>query len=113
MPGSIRGERAVEVGEVDASASKLGPPIAADLAAARSAELRDLIDAKKKEYSRRRSGEMSDVVLTGRRRGVLGGITEDYLDVIVDSTELAQRFTAQLEWVEGKLIGRAVEEAVA
>lgn len=89
-----------------ASAKRLGPPVVPALAAARSAELRDLVKEKKRKYSARRSGEITDVVLTSRRNGVMEGITGDYLTVVVAGNPGSQRFDAELEWTDGTLHAR-------
>jgi threonylcarbamoyladenosine tRNA methylthiotransferase MtaB len=65
----------------DTSAGRLGPPVDPSVAAARSAELRALAAEKGAAYRRRRHGGPADVVVLGRQRGRVQGLTEDYLEV--------------------------------
>ncbi len=63
-----------------ASAQRLGRPVPPEVAAERSAELREVGRAKGEAYRGRRRGD-ADVVVLGRIRGRFEGLTEDYLTV--------------------------------
>lgn len=65
----------------DASSQRLGPPMQPDVVAARAAELRAMADHKAAAYREQRGGGMADVVVLGRSRGRVRGLTEDFLDV--------------------------------
>lgn len=65
----------------DASAQRIGPPVHPQVVAGRAAELRDLADRKAAAYRARRDGGLADVVMLGRSRGRVRGLTEDFLDV--------------------------------
>lgn len=82
----------------DAAARRLGPPVPAAVASARSAELRALVAEKAASYTARRSGEPGDVVLLGRRAGCFEGLTGDYLTVRLSTAAgvLPSRFTGLL-----------------
>lgn len=81
-----------------ASAQRLGPPVEAARLADRSAELRELADAKGRAYRRARNGRPADVVTLGRQQGRHRGLTEDYLDVYFATDPPApSRFAATVE----------------
>ena len=65
----------------DASSQRIGPPVRPEIVAARAAGLRDLADRKAAAYRERRDGGVADVVVLGRSRGRVRGLTEDFLDV--------------------------------
>jgi threonylcarbamoyladenosine tRNA methylthiotransferase MtaB len=65
----------------DASSQRIGPPVQPEVVAVRAAGLRDLADRKAAAYRERRDGGMADVVVLGRSRGRVRGLTEDFLDV--------------------------------
>jgi threonylcarbamoyladenosine tRNA methylthiotransferase MtaB len=76
---------------------KLGPPTHPDVVKSRSAELRDLADARLSEYKTTRDGTEGDVVLIRRSSGRYEGLTEDYLTVFTPiDTVVPARFRAML-----------------
>ncbi len=81
-----------------ASARRLGRPVEAAVAADRSAELRELANAKGAAHRRARSGGQADIVMVSRQRGRHRGLTEDYLNVYL-ATDLPapSRFSATVE----------------
>ncbi len=96
----------------EAAAHRLGPPVDPRVAAARSAELRTIVDEKAVVHRRRRAGDHADVVLLGRSSGRFEGLTEDYLPVS-GTTEraLPARFGARLSLdADGGLTAVPVEE---
>jgi threonylcarbamoyladenosine tRNA methylthiotransferase MtaB len=83
----------------EASARRLGPPVAPALARVRAAELRALAAAGGEAHAARRHGGMADVVLLDRRHGRYTALTEDYLTVDVapaDDGPPPARFRARL-----------------
>ena len=70
----------------DASARRLGPPVAPEVVRARSAELRALAAVQGDAHTARRHGGIADAVLLERRRGRFTALTEDYLAVAVAPT---------------------------
>jgi threonylcarbamoyladenosine tRNA methylthiotransferase MtaB len=80
-----------------ASAHRIGPPVDPQLAAARSAELRAIVDEKAAKHRRARAGKYADVVLLRRSAGQFEGLTEDYLPVVGKTDqELPPRFDSRL-----------------
>jgi threonylcarbamoyladenosine tRNA methylthiotransferase MtaB len=82
-----------------APARRLGPPVAAPGVRDRAAELRSLAAERAARYRRARHGGPADIVLLNRRAGRFAGLTEDYLDVYLPTTEERPpaRFPARLE----------------
>jgi threonylcarbamoyladenosine tRNA methylthiotransferase MtaB len=84
-----------------ASARRLGPPVHPSATASRSAELRDLAEQKGAAYRQRRIGGDADVVVLGRHRGKVQGLTEDYLEVSLPADRTyPPRFAAVLRQEE-------------
>ncbi|UCF39975.1 MAG: MiaB/RimO family radical SAM methylthiotransferase [Gemmatimonadota bacterium] len=80
-----------------AAARRLGTPVAPEVAAARSAELRAVAAEKGAAYRARRDGRDADVVLLRRHRGWYEGLTEDYLTVYLPTERaVPDRFRATL-----------------
>ena len=69
----------------DAPAARLPGPVPSDVIRERARALRELGDAKAAAYRRRRSGQTADGVVTGRQKGQIEVMTEDYLSVYLDT----------------------------
>jgi threonylcarbamoyladenosine tRNA methylthiotransferase MtaB len=82
-----------------AAARRLGPPVPAPLARERAAELRTLVARRADRYWNARHGGRADVVLLDHQAGRFAGLTEDYLDVYLPTSEAppSPRFPARLE----------------
>jgi threonylcarbamoyladenosine tRNA methylthiotransferase MtaB len=94
------------------SAPRLGPPTDPQRAAARSAELRAIVDEKAARHRHARAGERADVVLLRRSGGRFEGLTEDYLTVTGSTDqELPARFDARLSLDQGGKLGAIPIEA--
>jgi len=65
----------------DAPAAKLPAQLPQATISARARQLRELGEAKARAYRARRVGEQADGVVSGRRRGQVDVLTEDYLSV--------------------------------
>ncbi len=88
----------------EASARRLGTPVAPPVVAERSAELRDLGAGKATAYGVSRDGGHADVVVLRRLHGQFEGLTEDYLSVYLPTDPVVpRRFPARLCAVRGKL----------
>ena len=84
-----------------AASQRLGAPVDAGTAAARSAELRTLAADKGAVYRARRAGARADVVLLRRCGGWFEGLTEDYLTVYLPTDRaVPRRFGAVLRHAE-------------
>jgi threonylcarbamoyladenosine tRNA methylthiotransferase MtaB len=80
-----------------AAAGRIGAPVDARIAAARSEELRELAREKHRAHVAKRLGNAADVVITGRTHGEYQGITEDYLDLQINTDDpLPARFHGAL-----------------
>ena len=91
-----------------ASARRLGRPVAPELAAARSAELRAAAVAGGATYRAARAGGPADVVVLRRRAGRYEGLTEDYLTVYVPAdSPVAPRLSATLRREGDTLVAEA------
>src|SRR5262249_10910483 len=92
------------------AAPRLGRPVHPQAAADRSAELREVARQKGEMHIARRHGQPADLVVTGRIRGAYQGLTEDYLEVSLNTdSPLEARIDAVLQYEAGKL--RAVFDA--
>ena len=96
----------------EAVSHKLGPPVDPQVATARSAELRTMVDEKARVHRRRRAGEHAVVVLLRRSGGRFEGLTEDYLQVSgATDRALPARFGATLSIdAESRLVAAPVED---
>ncbi len=91
-----------------ASARRLGGPVAAELAAARSAELRAAAAERGAAYRAARAGGPADVVVLRRQAGRYEGLTEDYLTVYVPvDSPVASRLRATLRREGDTLLAEA------
>lgn len=80
------------------AARRLGRAVTAATVAARSAELRALAEEKGAAYRRRRAPN-ADVVLLDRKGGRFRGLTEDFLEVYLDTdTPAPRRFRGTVDW---------------
>ena len=87
-----------------AAAGRLGAPVDPLVVARRAAELRELGETRGAAYRAGRDGASADIVITGRSRGQYEGLTEDYLDLRLDSeVALEPRFKAELRLAGGNL----------
>lgn len=95
-----------------AAARRLGPPVDPRVTAARSQELRAHAAENGAAYRAARNGALADVVVTGRRRGRVTGMTEDYLEVVVPSRQPPPgRFMSTLELARGTLVAAVARAA--
>jgi threonylcarbamoyladenosine tRNA methylthiotransferase MtaB len=69
----------------DAAAARLSGQLSAELIRERARELRALGEAKAGAYRTRRKGQTADGVVTGRVQGQVEVMTEDYLNVYLDT----------------------------
>jgi len=69
----------------DAPAARLPGPVPPEVIRERARALRELGDAKTAAYRRRRRGQAADGVVTGRQKGQIEVMTEDYLSVYLDT----------------------------
>jgi threonylcarbamoyladenosine tRNA methylthiotransferase MtaB len=69
----------------DAAAARLSGQLPADVIRARARELRALGEAKAAAYRARRRGQTADGIVTGRQRGRVEVMTQDYLSVYLDT----------------------------
>jgi threonylcarbamoyladenosine tRNA methylthiotransferase MtaB len=69
----------------DAAAARLSGQLPAEVIRARARELRELGEAKAAAYRERRKGQPADGVVTGRLKGQIEVMTEDYLSVYLDT----------------------------
>jgi threonylcarbamoyladenosine tRNA methylthiotransferase MtaB len=94
------------------AAERLPEPVSPRLARARATELRDLAAAKGGAYRASRVGGDADVVVI-RAEDARSGLTEDYLDVGVDTVAVArgERFRATLALRDGRLVAEAPASA--
>jgi len=68
-----------------AASRRLGPAVPPAVVERRAAQLREMGRRKAGAHRAARHGQQADVVLSGRARGVYQGVTEDYLDVMLDA----------------------------
>ena len=94
------------------AAARLPDPVVPRVARARAAELRDLASAKSDAHRRSRAGAVADVVVIARGESPRG-LTEDYLEVELDSSAPARstRFDATLVLRDGRLVAEALRPA--
>ncbi|MBI2401702.1 MAG: MiaB/RimO family radical SAM methylthiotransferase [Gemmatimonadetes bacterium] len=91
-----------------ASARRLGRPVDPPVAAARSAELRDLAASHRQRYQASRDGGPADVVLMARQAARFQGLTEDYLTVYLPADRARPpRLPATLRRRGGVLLAEA------
>ncbi|MBI2536412.1 MAG: radical SAM protein [Gemmatimonadetes bacterium] len=91
-----------------ASARRLGRPVDPPVAAARSAELRDLAASHRQRYQANRDGGPADVVLMARQAARFQGLTEDYLTVYLPADRARPlRLPATLRRRGGVLLAEA------
>ena len=69
----------------DAAAARLSGQLSPELIRERARELRALGEAKAGAYRTRRKGQTADGVVTGRAQGQVEVMTEDYLNVYLDT----------------------------
>ncbi|HET7791064.1 MAG TPA: MiaB/RimO family radical SAM methylthiotransferase [Gemmatimonadales bacterium] len=69
----------------DVAAGRLDGALAPPVVECRARELRELGEAKARAHRARRTGARADGVVSGRRRGLLDVLTEDYLSVYLPS----------------------------
>jgi threonylcarbamoyladenosine tRNA methylthiotransferase MtaB len=69
----------------DAPAARLAGQLAPEVIRERARELRELGERKAADYRTRRRGQTADGILSGRQRGRIEVMTEDYLSVYLDT----------------------------
>jgi threonylcarbamoyladenosine tRNA methylthiotransferase MtaB len=69
----------------DAPAARLAGQVAPEVIRERARELRQLGERKAADYRTRRRGQTADGILSGRQRGRIEVMTEDYLSVYLDT----------------------------
>jgi threonylcarbamoyladenosine tRNA methylthiotransferase MtaB len=69
----------------DAPAARLPGQVPPDVIRERARDLRELGEAKAKAYRQTRRGQMADGVVSGRLKGQVEVMTEDYLSVYLDT----------------------------
>jgi threonylcarbamoyladenosine tRNA methylthiotransferase MtaB len=69
----------------DAPAARLSGELPPEVIRERARELRDVGEAKAAAYRQDRQGQTADGVVTGRRKGQVEVMTEDYLSVYLDT----------------------------
>ena len=69
----------------DAAAARLSGQLSPELIRARARELRELGEAKGAAYRASRAGQLADGVVSGRLKGQIEVMTEDYLSVYLDT----------------------------
>ncbi|MBI4502865.1 MAG: MiaB/RimO family radical SAM methylthiotransferase [Gemmatimonadetes bacterium] len=84
---------------------RLGVPVEPRIAAQRSAELRETGLAKGAAYRAGRDGQYADIVITGRSHGRYQGLTEDYLEIELETeAPVERRFEAELRTANGRIM---------
>ena len=69
----------------DAAAARLAGPLPPEVIRDRARELRELGESKATAYRAQRRGQTADGIVSGRQRGQLEVMTEDYLSVYLDT----------------------------
>ncbi len=69
----------------DAPAAKLSGQLRPEVIRARARELRELGEAKAAAYREYRRGQTADGVVSGRQKGHIEVMTQDYLSVYLDT----------------------------
>jgi threonylcarbamoyladenosine tRNA methylthiotransferase MtaB len=69
----------------DAAAARLSGQLSPSVIRERARELRELGDTKAAAYRARRTGQTADGVVSGRQRGKMEVMTEDYLSLYLDT----------------------------
>ena len=69
----------------DAAAARLAGPLRPEVIRDRARELRELGESKATAYRAQRRGQTADGIVSGRQRGQLEVMTEDYLSVYLDT----------------------------
>jgi threonylcarbamoyladenosine tRNA methylthiotransferase MtaB len=69
----------------DAPATRLSGQLSPEVIRARARELRELAEAKCAAYRASRAGQLADGVVTGRLKGQIEVMTQDYLSVYLDT----------------------------